>query len=268
MVPRSPFIALLLPLFALSLSSCSHKGEVAKTDVGATDAAVTVLDAGPSVAPPPAPENVNEVGRFPDEQALGNVAAKIADPNVSARNAVPGGVLVATLRIGTPVTQIATHDKFILCIFPDPKNATHDLEGWVAEQAFVPGPTVPSKAACGTGQTRLMIDEQDFCGRVCKNDSDCTSGQACIGKASLFANGKMGADVTTCTIPSSGAPAAGGGSTGKIVPGIQQAPLAGGSCLPNFVMGPDKLCHHSCSGGCPAGSKCAHALGQSLCEAQ
>jgi hypothetical protein len=105
------------------------------------------------------------------------------------------------------VTQIAKHENFILCTFPDPKNPALDLEGWVAEQAFVPGPTVPSKAACATGQTRLMFDEQDFCGRVCKTDGDCLSGQVCQGKASLFANGKVGAEVSTCTIPAS-APAA------------------------------------------------------------
>ena len=52
-----------------------------------------------------------------------------------------------------------------------------------------------------------MFDEQDFCGRVCKTDGDCLSGQVCQGKASLFANGKLGADVATCTVPAS-APAA------------------------------------------------------------
>jgi hypothetical protein len=214
MISRFASIALL----SLSVAACSRKEEATKTDAGPVDAAVAVLDAGAPAAPPAAADNVNEVGRFPDEQALSDVAAKIADPSVSARNAVPGGMLVATLRLGTPVTQIATHEKFILCVFPDPKNPTHNLEGWIAEQAFVPGPTIPSKAACGAGQTRLMADEQDFCGKVCKADGDCPSGQACVGKASLFANGKMGAEVSTCTL----APGGGGG-----VGTAKQAPDAG-----------------------------------------
>ena len=80
---------------------------------------------------------------------------------VSARNAVPGGALVATLRLGTPVTQMAKHENFILCTFPYPSNPALDLEGWVAEQAFIPGPLPPPRrpapadrrASCSTSRT-------------------------------------------------------------------------------------------------------------------
>jgi hypothetical protein len=258
-------------LFSLAAGGCSmlHHGATAG-DAGAGDAgavAMVVLDAGPP--PPAAPENVNQVGRYPDEVSLNDTAAKIADPNVAARNGVPGGALVATLRIGTPVTQLAKHESFILCVFPDPKSPSRNLEGWVAEQAFVPGPTVPSKASCPAGQTRLMFDEQDFCGKVCKTDGDCQSGQACAGKASLFANGKVGADVTTCTIPAGGGgtSSGAGGSAGKVVPGIQVEPLPGNTCPITFVLAADKLCHRDCSKGpCPAGGKCARALGAAICE--
>ena len=207
MVSRRAFVAPVMSLFALPLLGCPvHHEAATAVDAGVIDAGVAVLvplDAGaPPVAPP---ANVNQVGRFPDESSLNDAIAKIADPNVSARNAVPGGALVATLRIGTPVTQVAKHETFILCVFSDPKNAARNLEGWVAEQAFVPGPTIPSKSACPAGQTRLMIDEQDFCGRVCKSDGDCQGGLTCSGKASLFASGKTGAEVTTCTVPLPGA---------------------------------------------------------------
>ena len=210
------------------------------------------------------PENENQIGRFPDEASLNDVAAKIADPNVSARNAVPGGALVATLRIGTPVTQVAKHETFILCTFADPKNAVRTLEGWVAEQAFIPGPTVPSKAACGPGQTRLVVDEQDFCGKVCKSDGDCQSGQVCIGKASLFVNGKVGAEVATCTLPAAGVPreprAAGRADRRQGRPGVQIQPR-GEPVPPGLVLGPDKLCHRDCTQGRvpprPGRRKCA-----------
>jgi hypothetical protein len=268
-----------LVLFGATGCSLLHH-EAGGTDAGpAVDAAppVTVLDAGPVA--PPAPDNVNQVGRFPDEVPISDVEAKIADPNVSARNAVPGGALVATLKIGTPVTQIAKHETFLLCTFADPKNPTRTLEGWVAEQAFVPGPTVPSKASCGAGQTRLTIDEQDFCGRVCKNDSDCQSGQVCQGKANLLASGKVGADVTTCTLPPPGAAPAPSSSAapapphvsnvGKPVPGIQMPPLPGNTCQPGYVYALiDRLCHRDClRSPCPAGARCLQALGVGICEA-
>jgi hypothetical protein len=272
MVSRRAFVAPVMSLFALPLLGCPVHHEAATTvDAGVIDAAVAVLvplDAGAPPLPPPA--NVNQVGRFPDESPLNDAVAKIEDPNVSARNAVPGGALVATLRIGTPVTQVAKHETFILCLFSDPKNPARNLEGWVAEQAFIPGPTIPSKSACPGGQTRLMVDEQDFCGRVCKSDGDCQVGLTCSGKASLFASGKTGAEVTTCTVPLPGA-----SSTppplpppAKIVSGVQIQPLGGNQCPPTFVIGPDKLCHRECSrGGCPLGSKCARALGLAICEA-
>ncbi len=263
-------LQLLLP----ALCGCSSiRHEATSADAGARDAAVAVLDAG---APPiAAPENVNQVGRFPDEVTLNDAPAKILDKsNVSARNAAPGGMLVATLRLGTPVTQIAKHESFILCTFPDPKSPTRTLEGWIAEQAFVAGPTVPSKAICPPGKARLVFDEQDFCGRVCKSESDCQSGQTCTGKASLFANGKVGAEVTTCTIPTGGAGDAGaspGNATAtatKPVTGLQMPPFPGNVCPPAFVLASDKLCHRDCAKGpCPSGAKCVRALGAAVCEA-
>jgi hypothetical protein len=260
--------AVLTPLVALALGGCSLMHHAAESgDAGAGDAGVTamVIDAGPP--PPAAPENVNQVGRFPDEVSLNDTAAKIADPNVTARTAAPGGTLVASLRIGTAVTQVAKHEAFILCIFADPKSPSRVLEGWVAEQAFIPGPTVPSKAACPVGQTRLMFEEQDFCGRVCKNDSDCQTGLTCAGKANLVANGKPGAEATTCTVPVGGAvpPAS---NAGKPTPGIQVPLSAAGTCPLGFVTGPDHLCHLDCTKGpCPTGSRCVRALGAAICEA-
>jgi hypothetical protein len=281
------FLACTLGAFALSLPlvGCSlvHH-EAAGVDASVVDAAVVVLviDAAPPAPPPP--DNVNEVGRFPDEVSMNDTVVKIADPNVSARNAVPGGVLVATLKLATPVTQIAKHESFILCSFTDPKNPARLLEGWVAEQAFVPGPTVPNKAACPTGQTRLMFDEQDFCGHTCKVPTDCPSGQVCTGKASLYANGKVGADVATCTIPltPTAAPSAitpliplpvstattGPGAAPRFIPGVQMAALPGNVCLPGFVLIDKQVCHRDCTRSpCPGGSRCVRWGAGMVCEA-
>jgi hypothetical protein len=287
---RAPFARSVgsLPI-ALALAGCSlvHH-ETAGVDAGVVDAAVAVLVIDAAPPPPPPPDNVNEVGRFPDEVSLNETAAKIADANVSARNAVPGGALVATLRIGTPVTQVAKHESFILCTFADAKNPARILEGWVAEQAFVPGPTLPNKAACPTGQTRLMFDEQDFCGRQCKAQSDCPSGQVCTGKASLFVNGKVGAEVATCTLPLTPSPTPSAsaapapliplpfntanpvpiGLLPKVVPNVQVFPLPGNACPPGFLLGDKQLCHRDCSRSpCPAGSRCVREPGGMVCDA-
>jgi hypothetical protein len=205
MFPRSSSL-LLLPLLGLPLAGCSvlDKTKAEVVDAG-HDAAVAlvILEAG---APPPLPvipSNVNQVARFPDEVSANETEAKIADPAVSARNSVPGGALVATLRLGTPVTQIAKHESFILCEFADPKNGANHLEGWLAEQAFVAGPTIPGKAACPHGKTLLIADEQEFCGTTCKSDADCKDpGLACVGKANLVAKGKAGDETSTCTLRS------------------------------------------------------------------
>jgi hypothetical protein len=260
--PVTP-LALVAGLASLGLFGCSmlHHGATA-TDGGTTDgapAASLVVDAA-APAPPPTPDNVNQVGRFPDETPVNDVEAKVADPSIVARNAAPGGAAVATLRFGTPVVEIAKHETFLLCSFADPKNPTHTLEGWIAEQAFVAGPTVPSKAGCSTGQTRLMFDEQDFCGRVCKNDSDCQAGQVCEGKANVLVGGKPGAEVTTCTVSPNGAPAAG-------PPAILPAG-AGNACTAGYLYAAnDKLCHKDCSkGACPAKSHCGKVGALSICE--
>jgi hypothetical protein len=302
---------LALALAVCLLAACSlvkHEGAQATVDAGAVDAApasvvLTVIDAGPAPTMEPQPENVNEVGRFPDEVSLNDTPAKVADANVSARNAVPGGALVTTLKQGEPVTQLAKHGNFVLCSFADPKNPSKTLEGWVAEQAFVAGPTVPSKAPCPSGQTRLIFEDQDFCGRTCKADPDCTTGQVCTGKANLFANGKAGAETATCTIPltpaatpttsptvastttamphlpfpvptmttaptsSPTATATATASPTRTMFGVQIPPIAGSLCPNGFIL-EQGLCHRLCPRGvCAVGASCVRGATANYCIA-
>jgi hypothetical protein len=224
------------------------------TDAG-TDAATASATSDAAPAAPPTPDNVNNVGRFPDEVSLSDAPAKVEEAMIAARNAVPGGALVANLRKGTTVTQVAKHGSFVLCIFPDPKDATHTLEGWVAEQAFTTG-SAPSQVGCPTGEITLMADGHPFCGRVCKNNSDCVPGQVCEGKANLVASGKPGAETTTCTVSAASA-------GGAIV-----APAANGTCGTGyFLLGNDKQCHRDCAKtACPAPTHCQKVGAQSFCE--
>jgi hypothetical protein len=218
-----------------------------------------MADAAPN-APPPVPDNVNQVARFPDEASLNNANVKIADPHVAARNSVPGGTLVATLAIGTDVVEIASHDNFVLGSFNDPKNASHTLEGWIAQAAFVPGPTPPPKGTCGAGQVMLVSEEQDFCGRACKGDKECPSGQTCSGKANLYVAGKTGAETDTCTIPAPGTTPSTPTST---IIGVQQPPAANGTCAAKYIMASDHMCHFECNKSplqCPPKSRCTAKL--------
>jgi hypothetical protein len=287
-VSRSAWAARLGFAFALALvamsAGCSWadalrgKGADAGSDAG--PAVLTFLDAQPP--PPPAPPvafpvNVNQVARFPDEVMLHGVEAKVMDPQVTARNSVPSGAPVATLRLGTPVKQIARHESFVLCEFTDPKTAGRLLEGWLGEQAFVAGPSVPRKTPCTAGQTLLVFEDQDFCGRTCKTDADCPSDLACVGKANLVTSGKPGAETATCTVRSAGEPGpssfptpsspstdANGDASAprprRRIPFIRLPPGPGGICQTDFVLGIDGACHLACPHGdddCPVMATCS-----------
>jgi len=255
MIRRSPLVSLaaLLPI-AFVVVACHKNDAAAPTDAGATDAGVAVVDAGPIVLAEPS--NEASIGRFGDETKLADVAATIADPHANARNSVPGGALVASLRQGEAVVQIAQHDKFFLCTFPDPKDSTKRLEGWVADEAFKPGPTqpIPKTATCPNPQVHLMVDEQIFCGNICKEDKDCPGGQRCVGQASSYVEGHAGPSVTTCTVPAGGSAA----PPANLQAGVQVAPIAPNACLTGYGYGTDKLCHRLCPHGneCPAPSRC------------
>jgi len=268
---RSPFALLLVP-FALSTLACSMLHAGAKADGGASDGgAVAETDAAPN-PPPPTPDNVNQVARFPDEVSLNNTAAKIADPHQIARNSVPGGAVVATLNTGTDTVQIASHDNFFLCSFNDPKNAGHTLEGWISQGAFVAGPTPSPAAGCPAGQVKLEFEDAYFCGRECKVDKDCPGGQSCSGSANIITNGNAGAPTATCTIPAPGTTPSTPSSATTIV-GVQQPPT-NGTCPAKYILASDKMCHFECSKSplqCPPKSRCTATLTTAttpVCEEQ
>jgi hypothetical protein len=270
---RSVFAFVVVSLAASSLAcSLLHKSEA--TDAGATDAGAAATDAA-TAGPPPTADNVNQVARFPDETSLGNASAKIEDPRVTVRNAVPSGAAVATLTMNTPVVEMASHDTFVLVSFSDPKNAGHTLMGWVGKEAFVPGPSPAPKAGCPAGMERMVVEDQPFCGKVCSADKDCPKGETCSGRANSYGpGGALGPEKDTCTVPAPGtppsAPPAPGGAT---ILGVQQPPGPGNSCPAKFVLASDKMCHLDCSKSpqCPPKSRCTATLTnpkQPVCEEQ
>ena len=278
---RRIFVVLAIAASSAMLG-CSRQAE--SFDAGGNPAPV-VLDAQPPGPPDVVitATNVDEVARFPNEAKLHGEIGKIADPQISARNSVPSGSVVATLRMGTQVTQVSRHDTFLLCQFADPKNPQQTLLGWIGEQAFIPGPTVPRKLGCPRGQTLLEFDEQDFCGRACTSDADCTGGLVCSGRANTVVSGKPGPEVATCTVRAASEVMVDGGAHAAPLPTLLPAivsrdagidgtprprantvwirvPLGPlGMCPDGYVPANDHFCHKACPGGdsdCPTDGLC------------
>jgi len=261
-------------VFTLSLATVVGCGLFGKkggdaADAEAEAAVAEVAEAAPPPVATPAAANENDVSRFPDEKKLENVTATILRPT-NVREIPSIGKVVATLAKGGTVTQIASRgpDKFFLVVFTNPKDQK-TLMGWVGAEAFTAAPDAGLVLIkCLLPETALVSDSA-FCGKVCTQDIDCPSGQACKGNANqLLANGTRGALVNVCTV--FGAP--------RVVPAVildaappppvAQGPLPpaapnvaivapnAGRCPPGFfVVNKDGQCHRKCTAGsCPAGS--------------
>jgi hypothetical protein len=255
----------LAALLAVSTGCPKKKG--GEADAAAEAAATAVADAAPAG---PEATNADAVARFPEETAIDHQAATLAWPKTNVRKAPPSGDVIATLAKGTNVVQLASHDKYVLVTFDDPKNAGTRLMGWVVKDVFSAQPVVHPKGTCPAGQTALLGDAP-FCAKVCKVDTDCVGGQACTGTANLaLADGGAGDTVHNCVgiaRSDAGAPAAsdagpppapasvdaggtktadagGGGATGPVI----IDPSADGKCPAGYVLADrlDKKCHRAC----------------------
>jgi len=272
---RSKRPALLTPclcVLALLLAGCPKKsgaGADASADAEA-GAAADATAAGPEAV------NVDAVARFPDETAIDHQAATVQWATNNVRKSPPSGEVIATLPKGTNVVELATHDKYALITFDNPKNASERLMGWIVKDAFNPQSAVLPKGPCPTGQTQLLGDEI-FCGKVCKADSDCPGGSACTGTAqTVLHDGGAGTAVKNCSaivrpaatdagtapaVVDAGTPPAAvdaggvvakdaGGGGGAASGPMVVDPGAGNTCPANYKMGqPDGKCHHTCTPG-------------------
>jgi hypothetical protein len=189
-------------------NSSSSSSGTSTDDSGATASAD---DASSDAASAPAAANEKDVKRFPDEEVLVETV-QVQWPTVVARTEPGAGNVVATLPKGASVTVGARKGKSVLGIFQDPKDATKTLMGWIAEDAFTPGTSPPPvltlhtdggtppkpSGVCPAGLT-LLFDQEPFCGKVCKANTDCTAPQVCAsGPKLITASGTQGATVMAC----------------------------------------------------------------------
>lgn len=261
------------------------KGDDA-ADAAAEAAVAEVAEAAPPPAATPAATNENDVSRFPDEKKLENVVATLQRPT-NVRE-IPGiGKVVASLTKGGTVTEIAQRSTFFLVVFTNPTDQKQ-LMGWITQDSFT-APVAPKPLSCTLPETTLIqvttpVQDAPFCGKVCVNDVDCPTGQACKGNANKFVNAKISDAVRVCTVfaaPTAAATVAPAGrlptSVAIVIPPQPAnigavAPITG-KCPDGFILiGRDNTCHRT---GCAIGSRtcqgatpvCVPCQGQNVCAA-
>ena len=183
---RKLFLASALVLTVVVLAGCPKKsGDVA--DAGDEAAApVAVVDAAPAA---PVAKNVNDVARFPAEKPLVDDTQKIVDVLAVAKTGCKSGSQVAVVKAGTDPFKISEFQDCDLITFPDPKDATGTLMGWVPKDAFthvtvldagvkdaaVDAAVAPSTTLkCAAGQEAIVnIGSVPTCRKKCTADKDC-----------------------------------------------------------------------------------------------
>ncbi len=308
---RTLALLALLSLVSVSAVHCKKK-EV--PDAGAepepSSEPTTEPTTEPSTPPPSTPlaSNSEDVARFGEETKLANVHALVVLA-ANARESPPNGPVVTPLPKGTEVTEIAQRDAYILAVFANPKNTSESLMGWifapslggaavapavvvptiktdggavVRVDASVPVPVPPT--SCPAGLTLVMVD-LPVCAKICAEDKECPTGQACKGSANKIVNGKAGDGVTTCvvyhphvahdagapaTVKDASAPAVTvDASVAPAATGPEVAPTAG-KCPATYVLvAKDGKCHKDCTASAAVcgSARCTKKCGttQSVC---
>ncbi len=188
---RKLFLASALVLGVVSLvalAGCPKKsGDTADAGDEAAAAPVVVADAAPAA---PVAKNVNDVARFPAEKPLTDDTQKIVDILAVAKTGCKSGSQVAIVKAGTDPFKIAEFQDCILVTFPDPKDATATLIGWVPKDAFthvtildagakdaaVDAAVAPTTALkCAAGQEAIVNigTTTPACRKKCTADKDC-----------------------------------------------------------------------------------------------
>jgi hypothetical protein len=186
-----PWQLAIVSSLAVVLLGCpsllKKKGEDAGADAGpAASASATALEAGPVAVA----SNDSDVTHYPDQTAANNEALT-ARMTIAARTEANNvGKLVAELRPGTECQKLADHEGYDLVVFPDPKDATQKLEGWVYHTAFVASAPAPTPAKSGEPACKpqpLNIHQTNNncpagyakcgagCRLACKTDAECCS---------------------------------------------------------------------------------------------
>jgi hypothetical protein len=152
-------------------------------------------------------ENKDQVTQYTDMIRLAPTPGKIVTGLSTSVRGSPRGQEVQIVETGMTVDVIGKRDDYYLVLYPDPRDATKQLAGWVYKDAVdaatwpgiveatklaekEPGApqnaktASPAKLSCKTGERELR-SQGDFCARECSKDDDCTKspGGLCDGVA-------------------------------------------------------------------------------------
>jgi hypothetical protein len=193
----------------LLLAGCPKKDGDADA---AAEAAAPDPDAAVVTAPAEAPvvpdaKNKADVARFQNEVAVTDDEARPA-AFVSARTSPKSGAVVASLKPGTDIHKHAEYQDCFLVSFPDPKDASTTLMGWIEKSSFTyvaPKDAGPKDAAAGdaaavdagapapvdAGPPKCPANEVlvtlsptvTACKKKCKEDKDCKAPPCAFGSS-------------------------------------------------------------------------------------
>ena len=281
---RSAFfvIAFALPFVAGCPNKDSGAGSTSADAAPAASSATAVVSGTPSATAKPArptPVNAADVKRFPDEAKIADVETTLDWDNANVRKA-PQGDVVAVLKKGAPVVQVASHAFFYLVTFDDPKKSGQRLMGWVFQDAFkktaiaAAAPTHGSSCydnaagfcdapelQCPAGQKHFEF-EGDYCAKPCTADSDCAPGNCSSEDHALMAHGKPIGRAHHCfydngaTTPPKASPSASASAAPSAAPSAKADNAE--SCPKGQKTGPRGQCYKVCAADsdCAKDSKC------------
>jgi hypothetical protein len=204
-------LALLLPCVAM-LAGCPKKKDDG-ADAG-DDGAAAAVDAAPATAAAPVAKNAADVARFPAaEKPLTDDDQKLLETFTIVRTSCKSGNAVATVKAGTDPFKIAEFQDCILATFPDPKDATATLMGWIPKASFTTvtifdaglkdaskdatiDATVvdaaPTALKCPAGQEVIVnLGSTGTCRKKCTADKDCKTASAGACATATTAAGKL-----------------------------------------------------------------------------
>lgn len=134
----------------------------------------------PAEPAPPAAlpvRNAAEVKRYGDESPLGSAGATLVK-SVVAHSAMGNGIderdEVTLLLGGTPVSEVAERDGWVLVGFTDPSGQAREL-GWIPMSAIE-----PASRACPPTQTTFRSAQGNFCAKPCRDSRTCGPDAICV----------------------------------------------------------------------------------------
>lgn len=179
----------VVPSTSVLLLGCPSLLKKKGQDAGADGAAEASASASADAGPVAVASNDSDVTHYPDQTPASNetLTAHVMTP--ARTEATNAGKVVAELHPGTECQKLADHEGFDLVVFPDPKDATQKLEGWVYHTAFgwVPPPVHVADGgtpACTPKPLDLKKNANGSCNpgygacgamcrATCKADADC-----------------------------------------------------------------------------------------------